>query len=116
MPGPAVCARILATFGFVCATWVLFRAQTLGDAASILAKIASEVTRWSAWHTALGGMDHPVAVVGLVLVEWLQRRRPLPLALPRLPGSVRLAAYTGLVWYTLWLAPARSGPFIYFQF
>ena len=55
-------------------------------------------------------------VACFIVLEWLQRRKATLLALDAFPRPARWAVYTGVLWLTLYFNPARTTPFIYFQF
>lgn len=111
---------MLATFSFICSTWVLFRAVDLAHAMGIYARIVSDLFRPRAWaelayHAEfLAGFGPLIAL--LVLVEWRTRGRAHPLALGRWPRAARWALYTVLLWAALYLMPDSPTDFIYFQF
>jgi D-alanyl-lipoteichoic acid acyltransferase DltB (MBOAT superfamily) len=104
-----------ATFAFVCVGWVFFRAESLPHAAAVLYRMASRT--FARFNPAFPDLKLPLAMVAcLVVLEWLQRRRPHLLTLDRFPRPFRWAAYTGLIWLTLSLQAGEAAPFIYFQF
>ena len=119
IPRPAALLKMACTFGFICLTWVFFRAKTAGEAGFILARILR------APFAADGGAPLPAAIPlaslaallgGFVLAEWVRRRDDHALGLDRSPRVVRWMAYTALAWGTLILGAGESRPFIYFQF
>lgn len=112
--------RVAATFALVCVAWVLFRVDSLTEAALIYRRIAFGLvgaglptelaTTIQTWPAAF-------AVLGILLViEWNTRARWNPFEGLRWPRPVRWVAYTALFWLTLYLCPAKVEPFIYFQF
>jgi alginate O-acetyltransferase complex protein AlgI len=111
---------MLGTFGSICLTWVLFRAQDLPQAMGIYAAMLGDVARPSAWaelaqHRELLAAFGPVLAI-FVVVEWVTRDRPHPLELPGWPRALRWLLYTALCWLTIYLMPDDPGTFIYFQF
>ncbi|MFV8749268.1 MBOAT family O-acyltransferase [Nannocystaceae bacterium ST9] len=114
-------ARMLATFGLICLTWVFFRASDLAQAMGILARIAVDMPRAEAWaelahHEEFLAAFGPV-VLAFVLVEWRSRAESHGLAgLGRWPRPLRWLTYTALIWATIYLMPDDPGAFIYFQF
>jgi alginate O-acetyltransferase complex protein AlgI len=107
--------RIVATFHLVCLSWVFFRANTLGDALTVLGRVATDrgavfLDAPTVAQAALG-----VAVVFAVEAweEWGGRVRPL---YERAPVGVRWGiAYAGVAAVIL-LGVQGGGQFIYFQF
>jgi D-alanyl-lipoteichoic acid acyltransferase DltB (MBOAT superfamily) len=115
LPSPRALAGMAATFAYVCVGWVFFRAATLGDALVILKRMATRP--FTPFSVGCMGLRTPLALVaGLVLVEWLQRRKPDLLALDRIPRPARWLAYTSVLWLTLYWHTSQAAPFIYFQF
>jgi D-alanyl-lipoteichoic acid acyltransferase DltB (MBOAT superfamily) len=118
LPSLTVVLKIAVTFSFVLITWIFFRASSLTDAWVVLDRIFVHPV----WHTAVqfSGNLSTKAISILVLcfigIEWVQRRHMHALVLDRWPRPVRWAAYTTMIWLTLWLSPLQSGAFIYFQF
>jgi len=110
---PTACSVAL-TFLCVCIGWVFFRAQTFGDAATVLARLA--------WPTAGLGLDLGsrvlvCACLALVFVahvcgstfSWRKVER-------RLPSPVLGGAVAALLLLALLLMPEDAKGFIYFQF
>jgi alginate O-acetyltransferase complex protein AlgI len=120
LAGLRALTRMLATFTWICLTWVLFRAEDLPHAMGIFAKLVTDTPRAAAWaelghHSEFLLAFGPLLIM-LVIVEWLTRAGEHPLALPRWPRPLRWALYTGLCWITIYLMPDDPGAFIYFQF
>ncbi len=123
LPSLEALRGILATFVLVCLGWVFFRAATLGQALSILGRVASDAFSPPAYASLGAMLRHDshcrslmLILVAFVVAEWLQRAHPHPLHLPRWPGWARWATYTFLLWFTLFHQAATQSPFIYFQF
>ncbi len=97
----------LATFAFVCLTWVFFRAESVSDAMLILRKIFT-----GAWQDP----QIPLLMVVLACAVWIyqfayeSQLRPLLRVRP-----VRLAGMALIIFY-LFLFSSPGGAFIYFQF
>ncbi|HXZ85084.1 MAG TPA: MBOAT family O-acyltransferase, partial [Myxococcota bacterium] len=107
-------ARAAFTFLCVCLGWVLFRARSLGDAATVYAglfaptgghALAPQVMSVFAALFAVVLAAHLVA--RFADVEALVRRLPVPVAASALATAILLAQL---------LAPDEGGAFIYFQF
>ncbi len=123
LPSLRALRGILATFVLVCVGWVFFRAATLGQALSILGRVARDMFDGAAYRSLaeLFRQDRHCGTLLLILAafvvaEWLQRAHSHPLHLPRWPGWARWATYTFLLWFTLFHQAATPSPFIYFQF
>jgi len=116
VPRLATLARMLATFVFICFTWIFFRAATLEEASYIVRKIALEVWQPGKYGGLTLGSSVWLLFLPFLLTEWLRRRELHPLAGLGAPSWVRLALYTVLLWGALFLSPGSSSPFIYFQF
>lgn len=113
MPGVRDWWRILLTFHAVCLGWILFRAENLTAAVSIIRRIASFDLR--------GVDDDPALVVVLaaaammVAIDLAQRStgQHVPfLGRPLLRGALAGVALTGILLY----AGQAAVPFLYFQF
>ncbi|MFO7561031.1 MAG: MBOAT family protein [Enhygromyxa sp.] len=113
-------AAMLGTFGLICLTWVLFRAEDLPQAMGVYAAMLVDLPRASGWaelrvHQEFLAAFGPV-LAAFVMVEWLTRDAPHPLGLERCPRALRWAIYTALLWATVYLMPPEPESFIYFQF
>src|SRR5579859_1480821 len=116
---PASLAAMALTFTFVSLAWVFFRAETVSDALLIWGRMAGLVAGPlvpATLPTSFRGVALTAMIVGLVLLEWHERRREHPLTLERRPPWLRWMAYTALLWGALILGASESRPFIYFQF
>src|SRR5262249_36415558 len=123
LPSPVMAARMLAPFAIVSVGWVFFRAATLQDAGFILRRIGATFVslRHADPVTVLEqgplGRALPAAVLAVLVLEWVQRRREHPLVLSALPRPLRWATYQLLLWLTIYVGTIGTGsPFIYFQF
>lgn len=123
-PRPATLLRIWSTFAVICAAWVFFRAETLGDAAFIFSAIAQDAFSVSAYQAVLDSFDQDsflrktaILLLLFVLWEWFQRRHECPLTFHRWTLPMRWTAYTAMLWMTLYWMPQSGGQeFIYFEF
>jgi D-alanyl-lipoteichoic acid acyltransferase DltB (MBOAT superfamily) len=117
IPDVATVARILITFACICATWVFFRAPTMGDALDIFRRSVTESGfARAAWELIAQNGWLAAVLVAFILIEWTQRRYPHPLVLPRTPLAFRWIIYTALIWFTVIVMPSKPASFIYFQF
>jgi alginate O-acetyltransferase complex protein AlgI len=105
--------RILFTFHLVCFAWIFFRAPSLTEAWTVVAKIGTAV---------LGGHPSPVGVQMLLvaaafcILEWLNRRRVHAFDVVHWPPVARRAFYYATVLIILGYANLQYVPFIYFDF
>lgn len=105
---------ILSTYLLVCVGWVFFRAQTFGDAGTILSRMVQPAA----------GLNLSPALIGLTLAclgviflgGWLGNRLDFGRWEKRLPAPVMGAALAGFLILALLLVPENAKTFIYFQF
>ena len=124
IPHPRTAMRIVTTFTIICAAWVFFRAETIGDAITILQSMGRDLFSISAYRPIYDSFDHDrflrksaILLLLFFLWEWVQRRHECPATLTGLPLPLRWTAYTAMIWTTLYLMPATGGrEFIYFEF
>ncbi len=103
-------AKQLGVFAFVCFAWIFFRAQSLGDAWTVVSGIAA-----GGW----GDPRFPLPAAALVAAVWLYQLAyaggsRLKRALEWAPVRVGLAAL--MIVYLLVVAQPGAKPFYYFQF
>jgi alginate O-acetyltransferase complex protein AlgI len=113
-------ARIVLTFHLVLVSWVFFRADTIEQALTVLARI------WNGLPTLPGllatypfSFDHKLGaalIVFLVAFEVLDERRPMALRLAAAPRAVRWAVYYAGLFALVVLGRWGTGQFIYMQF
>jgi len=119
--------RTSLTFGFICLTWIFFRAETVGKAFLILKKISSDVFSATAYRSLrpllhpypgypLEGKKVAIFMLGFVGIEWLQRRREHPLVLDGWPTVVRWFVYQGLIFIVIYFGTYLVSQFYYYQF
>jgi len=109
--------KILATFVLVTLGWVFFRAQSLPESVYILQTIFEQfsLATITIFFSAVF-IKKTIIVVGLVLVEWWQRRRAHVLCLESLPVWVRWSVYYAILAGLFFFGNFDYRPFIYFQF
>jgi len=105
--------RMGVTFGLVVIGWIIFRAESIGQAGAYIYNMCAGMGHW----TPLGQHVMVFVPVGfMLLVEWLARDREHTLAfVPIRWQPVRLCLYAALF---IWMICARGNQaeFIYFQF
>jgi hypothetical protein len=111
--------KIFITFHLVTFAWILFRANSIGEAWHII----TNMFRFSPMDPVLNlGLDKfgmTVAICSLIVMEtvhMLQRRRPVIQRLRARPAWFRWALYAGAVVIILLFGVFNSLDFIYFQF
>ncbi len=105
---------VLLMFHLVCASWLLFRATSIQQAAAMATKICTDfrVTHLSLYGFAMIAFF----ATPLLLFEcWLERRKDL-LALTKVHWSYRAIWYAYLAGMILVFHPIEQNEFIYFQF
>ena len=110
---PGIVAR-LVTFHFVCFGWILFRAESLGAAGSVLARL------FSAWSVEPGRLTWvPAALIAAALaIQFWPRTATEPTirAASHLPVLVTALAFSFWLVVLEQFGPEGVAPFIYFQF
>lgn len=105
--------QILLTFALVVLGWIIFRAPSIADAWGY---ISSLFTHSVAFPMVISGLKRTIiAVLILIGVEWLQRKKNYGLDLANLHWSLRYCFYYLLILIILELG-GNSQSFIYFQF
>ncbi len=108
-------AQMLGTFLLVLLGWVFFRADSLGHAFGYLGRMVTHpLLLGQVWY---GYYLTPLLVsLGLIIVEWIQRRKRHVLRIEKLPAGVRWSIYYLLVIGVLLFGTFGGTEFIYFQF
>jgi len=107
-------ATTLMTFLLVCVGWVIFRAQTLADAGTILKGLV--VPTRGAELAGDGPLLVTVCLVATLVGQALGQFKGSPRALFRVPVPVAGAAMAAALTLALVLTPGEGKAFIYFQF
>jgi D-alanyl-lipoteichoic acid acyltransferase DltB (MBOAT superfamily) len=117
LPSWREAGQMALTFALATVGWVLFRADSIGDALAYLRNMfAHGLLQHPVGFGELGCKVLMVALPLMVVVEWLNRSREHGLAcLPRWRW-VRWLAYMVLIFMILAFAQTGEMPFIYFQF
>jgi D-alanyl-lipoteichoic acid acyltransferase DltB (MBOAT superfamily) len=118
--GAAGVVRALVTFHLILVTWVFFRAATLADAATILARLASSLGRLPALVIARVTAGEVVLslllIAVLLVVELLDETRPVWERLGAQPVYLRWAAYYAMLLSLVVLGAWNLQQFVYMQF
>ena len=110
--------QMLLTFGLVVIGWIIFRAETMGQAWEIIGQICSN-SLISVPHLGTRVFYLPLFanLLILILVEWINRNRQHPLEISFVHShGVKFAIYIVLILLIIFFTPATPSPFIYFQF
>ena len=105
---------MLVTFLLVCVGWVLFRAQTLGEAGTILRGMV--VPTSGSELVGDGSLLILVCVAVVLIGQALGQRRGSPRVLFRIPAPIAGAAMAAVFTLALILTPGDGKVFIYFNF
>lgn len=124
IPHPRTLWSMCSTFLIICAAWVFFRAETLGDAATVFHHIGRDLISPQAYEPIAFSFEHDrflrkttILLAMFIAWEWVQRRNECPLNFGTLSVPLRWTAFTVLIWATLYLMPQTGGrEFIYFEF
>ena len=106
--------QMLLTFGLVVIGWIIFRAETIGQAWVIMKGICN-VSLFSMPMMVSGLKRTLFFIVVLLVVEWIDRSKEHAFALARMPQWIRIIVIYGLILIMLEFM-GHSQSFIYFQF
>lgn len=105
--------QILLTFMLAVIGWIIFRAETIGQAWDIICGICSSSLFSIPNHGGINALFLNLAL--LIVVEWLQRSKQHSLDIAQLPVYLRYAIYLGLA-FMIFAFGGNTVNFIYFQF
>ncbi len=120
---PRVIGRVAASFivfHLVLISWVFFRAASLGDGWTVIARVWTALSElpalllrypFTAEHAFLASL-----ILGLLVIEFFDERRPVWRRLARLPWAVRWGAVYACLFLLLLLGRWQSETFVYMQF
>lgn len=106
--------RMVLTFGLVVIGWIIFRAETIGQAWEIMRGIC-DMSLFTMPMMVVGLKKTLFFIVILLIVEWIDRGQEHAFALMRLPQWARIVVIYGLILIMLEFM-GHSQSFIYFQF
>jgi alginate O-acetyltransferase complex protein AlgI len=115
LPSLKETGQMLGTFLLVLLGWVFFRSDSLGQAFGY-------ITRMVTHPLMLGQVGYgfylapTLTSIGLLIIEWIQRRKRHALQIEQLPTWARWSIYYFLVIGTLLFGTFGGSEFIYFQF
>lgn len=105
---------VVLTFLITSVGWVIFRSADMPQAMSYLHHIATTLSSFD-FGTVAHGKQALLWCLLLLAVEWVQRDRPHPMQVDRLPAVWRWTVYY-LVLFIVFFARGEEQTFIYFQF
>jgi alginate O-acetyltransferase complex protein AlgI len=113
LPRPREAVAMLVTFAAVLVAFIIFRADSLPQAAVYLHGLVT--------HPWIGRNLVPylpllLVCAGLWSVEWVQRKRAYALEIPRMPLAIRWGIYVAGILAFLLFGNFGAQEFIYFQF
>lgn len=112
LPSIKETVSMLVTFALVTMGWIIFRADTIGDAWGYMCRMFTS----GEWGVPVHGKGVLVYALLMLAVEWVQRTREHALQLDAVKSRwVRGAIYYALIIVILW-QESSSVQFIYFQF
>lgn len=112
LPGFKELLLMLVNFSVVCLAWTFFRAENLGHAFEYLGQLFSP-SLFSLPAAMRGGL---VWIGIVVVVEWVDRDRDVPLKFDRFPRALRWAIYLLILSVIFYRGYFGERDFIYFQF
>ena len=105
--------QMLITFALVVIGWIIFRAETIGQAWIYLCSMCSSSFMSIPDH---GGIHALLANIGLLIcIEWLMRNRNHGLDITSVPAYLRYAIYV-VILFIIFAFGGNTVNFIYFQF
>ena len=123
LPSLMILGRMLLTFLIICLTWVFFRSATLGEAFTILQKIAIDLWNLDSYRLAITAISSQaenqqtlILLVIFIGLEWLRRKHNHILAKIELLRLGRWGIYTATIFAIMTFGTRTAGTFIYFQF
>lgn len=110
--------QILLTFLLVLIGWVIFRAESMGQAWAYLCGMVDKSLFTIPWLVNRSFYIPLFAnIVLLLLVEWINRNKPQALDLSSVKSQcIKYSIYIVLITLIILFTPPTPSPFIYFQF
>ena len=110
------CGQILLTFMLAVLGWIIFRAETIGQAWEYICRMCDNSFFTLPWiESAKTILPIPIILLNLILIEWLQRDKAHGLAVQLFPTPIRWAIYI-YICILIMAFGAQPETFIYFQF
>lgn len=117
-PGLLKLSQVLITFILVTFAWVFFRAKSFSEAVYIIQHIftLNTLTSLNIFSFSVDFYLSFVLIALLLLVDMLEEKSKISLALEKLPVFLRWSVYGSLIVCMIVLGIWKSADFIYFQF
>lgn len=110
------CGQILLTFMLAVLGWIIFRAETIGQAWEYICRMCdNSLFTLPCIESAKTILPVPIILLNLILFEWLQRDKAHGLAVQLFPTPIRWAIYI-YICILIMAFGAQPETFIYFQF
>lgn len=109
----------LLTLFLVCFAWIFFRANSIGDAFTIIQTIAFDVGSVKTVPLPNGMTDMIISLIAICILfaqDWIVGSENIEEILSRKNTSVRWAYYIAIIVCIMWFGVYTSNQFIYFQF
>ena len=118
LPSIKECGQILLTFILATLGWIIFRADTIGDALHYIASIPTASLLAKPWHPSPIHYLHLFTFIALMLLEeWVHRSQGLPLQFKHSKScALRFLIYLTIVVTIALFNTGTGNQFIYFQF
>ena len=113
LPSFREAVAMLGTFLLVLLAWIFFKSNSIGDAFGFIYRMFSYPFMRLGYSTYLPMI---LASVGLLYLEWVQRKKKFMLQIKNFPVPVRWAVYYVSAIILLVFGAFGSNEFIYFQF
>ena len=113
LPNVKELGQILLTFLLAVVGWIIFRAETIGQAWEIMKGICDSSLLSIPNHGGISALFLNLAL--MIMVEWIQRNKQHSLDIANLPACCRYAIYYGLC-FIIFACGGNTVNFIYFQF
>ncbi|MBR1515124.1 MAG: MBOAT family protein [Paludibacteraceae bacterium] len=110
--------QMLFTFVLVVIGWIIFRAETIGQAWDILGSIFSKSLLTVPWlHNRYFYIPLFGCLILLIFTEWINRHKTHSLDLSSINNhAIKYFIYLVIITLIIFFTPATPSPFIYFQF
>lgn len=112
------CGQMLLTFALVVLGWIIFRAETIGQAWDILGSIFSKSLFTVPWlHNRYFYIPLFGCLILQIFTEWINRHKTHSLDLSSINNhAIKYFIYLVIITLIIFFTPATPSPFIYFQF
>ena len=113
LPSWKECGQILLTFFLAVFGWIIFRAETIGQAWDYICGICSHDLLSVPNHAGIHALFFNLTL--LIIVEWIQRDKQHSLDIATIPAYLRYSIYF-IISFIIFAFGGHTVNFIYFQF